>query len=99
MLLIRFCSEEDINIMKSSLFFLHSVSKKAKEISGDFFVNVIKLVLFALSRKSFTQDHIKNKVSSSLEDFLCQYCQQRFQSKKFSVLNVTPMRTEIQVHV
>ena len=83
--------------MKSSLFFLHSVSKKAKESSEDFIVNVIKLVLFSLSRKSFSQDNIKDKVSSSLEDFLYLYSHQRFQNKQFSVLNLRPMKAEIQV--
>ena len=94
-----FCSEEDINIMKSSLSFLHAVSKKSKKIDEEFFVNVIKLVLSALSRKLFSQDQIKNQVSSSLEDYLYHFSHQMFQSKQFSVLNKRLMTPEIEVSV
>ena len=79
------------------MFFLHTISK-AKEIDDDFFVNVIKLVLCALSMKLFPEDDIKNKVSSGLENFVFQFSHQIFQSRQFSALNQNPMKKEIKVH-
>ena len=90
------CSEEDINIVKVSLCFLNAVSKVPKERDEDFFVNVIKLVLYAISRISCPQ-HIKNKVINDLEVFVHHMSHRIFQNKVFSALNQKPMRYEIQV--
>ena len=90
------CSEEDIDIIKASLCFLNTVLRPPKERDEDFFVNVVKLVLYALSRKSFPQE-IRNRVISNLENFLYHISHRIFQSKEFS-LNKKPMQHEIQVH-
>ena len=90
------CSEEDVDIIKASLCFLNAVLKVSKERDEDFFVNVVTLVLHALSRKSFPQE-IRNKVISDLENFLYNISHWIFQSKEFS-LNKKPMQHEIQVH-
>ena len=79
------------------MFFLHTLSK-AKEIDDDFSINVIKLVLFALARVLFPEDHIKVRVSSGLENFLLQFSHQKFLSSQFSI-NVKPMKSEIQVRM
>ena len=93
---VLFYREDDTDIIKSSLYFLNTVLSKAKEYDEDFFVNVIKLVLCALSRKSFSQE-IKNKVTSNLEEFLCQISHRIFRNKEFSALNRQPMQSEVQV--
>ena len=92
-----FCSEEDVDIIKSSLCLLNAVLKVPKEHDEDFFVDVMKLVLYALSRKSFPQE-IRNRVISNLENFLYHLSHRIFQSKEFSALNKKPMQHEIQVH-
>ena len=70
--------------------------KNPKECDEDFLTNVIKLVLYALSRNSFPQD-ITKKVISSLENFLYQISHRISHSKEFSALNKGPMKLEIQV--
>ena len=94
---LLFYSEEDINIIESSLYFLNAVStevpKEHDEVS--FVKNVIKLVLYALSRKSFSQT-IRSKVISNLEKFLLRISHRIFQSREFSV-NIQPMQNEIKV--
>ena len=77
------------------MFFINSVLR-TKECDEDFFVNVIKLLLYALSRNSFAQD-IRNKVASSLEKFLFEISHRIFRSREFAFLNKKPMQTEIQV--
>ena len=70
--------------------------KNPKECDEDFLTNMIKLVLYALSRNSFPQD-ITKKVISSLENFLYQISHWISHSKEFSALNKEPMKLEIQV--
>ena len=69
--------------------------KVSKERDEAFFVNVIKLVLYGLSRKSFPED-VKSKVIGNLESFLHHISHQLFQSKKFST-NKKFIQLEIQV--
>ena len=88
-------SEEDIDIVKNTLFFIHSVLR-TKECDELFFVNVIKLLLCALSRKPFAQD-IQNKVSITLENFLYEISCRLFKSREFSV-NISHMQREIKVN-
>ena len=97
MLMSFYYSEEDIDIIKASLCFLNTVLKVPKESDEDFFANVVKLVLYAWSRKSFPQE-IRNKVISNLENFLYQISHRILQSKAFAVLNKKLMQQEIQVH-
>ena len=89
-------SEEDIAIIKASFCFLNAIKRISTERDEDFFVNAIKLVLCALSRKSFSIDVIK-KVTGNLENFLNHISHQLFQSREFSI-NKKPMQQEIQVH-
>ena len=80
------------------MFFINSVLKsKNKDCDEDFFVNVIMLLLYALSRNSFAQD-IRDRVASSLEHFLYEISRQIFKNKEFSVSNIKPMQEEIQVY-
>ena len=92
-----FYSEEDTDTLKSSLWFLNVVLKDTREHDEDFFVDMIKLVLYTLSSKIFPQDVI-NKVIGSLEIFLDQITQQICQSKEFSTKNEVKMLFEIEVH-
>ena len=94
--LVLFCSEEDVNIIKSSLRFLNAVSKVPNERDEDFFVNVIRLVLCGLSRQSFEQD-IKSKVIVSLESFLYHISLRINVSKEFNAFNKKLMQSEIKV--
>ena len=73
------------------------MSNVSHERDEDFFVNVIKLVLFGLSRKSFDQDII-NKVIDSIKQFLFHISQQIFQNKEFSAFHKKHMQSEIQVY-
>ena len=81
--------------MKNALFFIRSVLR-TKECDEVFFVNVIKLLLCALSRKPFAQD-IQNKVSIILENFLQEISYRLSSSREFSV-NTWHMQKEIKVH-
>ena len=69
--------------------------KVSKEGDEAFYVNVIKLILYALSRKSFPQD-VKSKVIENLESFLYHISHQLFHSKEFS-RNKKIIQQEIQV--
>ena len=93
---INIYSQEDIDILKSSVCFLNAVSKVPKEKDEDFFVNVINLVLCAMSKKSIPQE-IENNVIGSLEMFLHHISHRIFQNKQFSALNQKPMQDEIKV--
>ena len=95
---INIYSQEDIDILKSSVCFLNAVTKVPKEKDEDFFVNVIKLVLCAMSKKSIPQG-IESKVISNLGMFLHHISHRIFQNKEFSVLNQKPMQNEIKVRM
>ena len=89
-------SEEDIDIIKASVCFLSAISRSSKEHEADFFVDAIKLVLYALSRKQTPQE-IKSKVIGELEEFLYHISHLLFKSKEFSV-NKSLMQQEVQVN-
>ena len=92
--ILLFCSEEDNDIIESSLHLLNVVLKIVSKEQDEIF-NVVKLVLYALSRKSFPET-TKQKVINSLESFLCSVSQEIFHSREFSI-NTQPMQDEIQV--
>ena len=75
---------------------MNSVLKISQERDIDFLANVMKLVLYALSRKSFPQD-ITNTVINRLENFLYQISHRICRNAEFSALNKKPMQLEIQV--
>lgn len=79
------------------MFFLDAVLQGHGNHEEDFFVNMIKLVLLALSSKSLPQD-VADKATSSLQVFLHQISQKICQSDEFSPFNKQLMQSEIQVH-